>query len=117
MTPGESRLISAVQTGRAYYELYHRVWSHGQQVDSRFGATHELLNQQFRCTPGDVLDRAGMNLRIGWVDVVQLMAGIFDHDAYVRYAPRSGLSLFTEAMAYGPRAAAGIQRVLHILEH
>jgi thymidylate synthase len=47
-----------------------------------------------------------MNLKVGWVELLQLLAGIHDPRAYDVYAPKSRKQLFTPEMAYGPRTRA-----------
>lgn len=100
---------------QAYYDLVMRVWNLGQTVESRFGPTKELLGQSIKLPATAVLDRPGMNLKIGWVELVQLIAGVHDPKAYVKYAPKSQLSLFTPQMAYGPRLRDWLPLAVHHL--
>lgn len=98
-----------------YAELVDRVLTNGTEVQSRFGPCKEMFSQQLTFPAGWIPDRAGMNLRIGWVEVVQLLAGIHDPGAYAKYAPSSTRSLFTAEMAYGPRTAGYWQRAVDTL--
>lgn len=86
-----------------YTSLVWSTWYNGLEVPSRFGLTHEVLGGSIVMNAGEVPDRARMNLQVGWIELVQLLAGRFDKTAYERRCPKANLDLFTYEMAYGPR--------------
>lgn len=72
-------------------------------TESRMGPTTEVLGLQVRTSPNGLVHRSGINYRIGWMELVQLIAGIYDKSGMRRAAPNADHALFTEPMAYGPR--------------
>jgi len=103
------------RVNREYVAFYQRILEEGQHQPSRYGDSVEALNQQFAFRAGAVLARRGQNLKIGWVELIQLIGGMYDPEAYGRYAPKSGLSLFTREMAYGPRTIGEIPGIIDTL--
>jgi hypothetical protein len=88
----------------AFVDAFSLVTHFGAEVPSRYGATLELprpLNVTFDA--GMLLSRPKINYGLGWMELLQLLAGIFDPKALVRMAPNAQHNLFTFQMAYGPR--------------
>ena len=99
-----------------YTGLVNSILENGVEVDSRFGKTKELTTEnEFSFVAGEILHRRGNNLQIGWCETVQLAGGIYDPDSFRKYAPNSPHSLFTRAMAYGPRTVGTIEKLIYTL--
>lgn len=87
----------------------------GALIDSRYGPCTEVVGGQLVVPTGILVERRGINLSIGWMEMLQLAAGVFDLDAMKRIAPNADHSLMTKAMAYGPRINLRIQNIIHAL--
>lgn len=86
-----------------YPELWSTVLARGLQIDSRHGPTREVLGQQVVFQAGEMVTRKGLNRKLGWMEVLQFIAELFDLEAIKAVAPNADHSLFTNSMAYGPR--------------
>jgi len=86
-----------------YSDLLVHTITTGLIVDSRHGATVETLNAHVSFEAGELVTRKGMNMRLGWMEVLQLLACTFDLDAIKAAAPKAQHNLFTLQMAYGIR--------------
>lgn len=75
----------------------------GDRVESRYGLCIESLGGRLDVPSGILVAREGINLSLGWMEFLQLVAGVYDLDALKAVAPKADHSLFTYAMAYGPR--------------
>lgn len=91
------------------------VLENGSKVESRYGSCFEIMGGQLVVPAGILIERKGLNLSIGWMEMYQLAAGVFDLDQLKRVAPNADHSLFTEAMAYGPRINLRIQSIIDTL--
>jgi hypothetical protein len=101
--------------GQSYNELVKSTIESGIKVQSRFGDTHEQIGGRITFPAGYLVQRRRMNYTIGWMELLQLLAGKYDAFSIERAAPRAKLSLFTPSMAYGPRVAPQIPRILDAL--
>lgn len=91
----------------SYHDMWQRVMRQGVLVEPRGTKTKELLHLTL-AVPGDVAPlRKGMVQALGYMELCQLVAGVFDGRALKRVAPKADHSLFTEQMAYGPRVDMG----------
>lgn len=99
----------------SYRTLVERVRTNGQEVQTRFGPSRELLAEQVSFRAGEMIRRHGINRRLGWVELLQLIHGSFDPGVLRWAAPRADHSLFTEQMAYGPRIAPQVPTLLRSL--
>lgn len=88
--------------------LVREVMQFGQEVPSRYGMTREMIGGRFECQNGILVDRPGINYSLGWMELLQLVAGVYDLKAIQRVAPQADHSLFTPKMAYGPRVSTQI---------
>lgn len=93
-------------------EVLHR----GHRVPSRYGDTIELLGGRLSLSANALVDRPGINRTLGWMEMLQLVAGVYDLGQLKRIAPKSDHSLFTYPMAYGPRVSGVIEDVVHALK-
>lgn len=96
-------LSNSFNVNARYTSILWLVQNDGQLVESRIGPTKEMPDMRFICAMGDIPRRAGMNLSIGWTEMLQLIGGVYTREVFERVAPNSDLSLFTHNMAYGPR--------------
>lgn len=101
--------------GSQYHELFDDVIGNGSLVSSRYGDTQELLGVSVELDAGIMVKRKGINWSLGFMELLQLVAGVWDRDAVARVAPNADLSLFTPEMAYGPRVADQIPIILEKL--
>jgi hypothetical protein len=100
----------------AYGDLVPNVWYTGARVPSRHGPTAEKLGVQVRFRAGETVRRPGVNRALGYMELMQLIGGVFDPAALRRVAPRADHSLFTPQMAYGPRVADQVPRTIMALQ-
>lgn len=101
--------------GQAYNALVKGTIESGIKVQSRFGDTHEQVGGRIAFPAGELVRRRRMNYTIGWMELLQLLAGTYDACSIERIAPRAKLSLFTLSMAYGPRIAPQMPRIIQAL--
>lgn len=99
MTPDYKTLIDCVQET-------------GCDVEVRGFRTKEILTARVRFPAGQRIVRKGTNAALGYMELLQLLAGTFDAEALKRVAPKANHSLFTPQMAYGPRIAPQLPQVL-----
>lgn len=86
-----------------YSQLVSKVKRKGFQVNSRFGQTTELLGQRVVFQPGEIVHRPGMSVRLGLMEMVQLIGGVYNLDSILQAAPKVHPGMFPEQIAYGPR--------------
>ena len=99
----------------SYTEMINDVDDLGTEVVSRYGDTKEIVGLQVEFTAGTMTRRRGLNNAIGFMELMQILAGVFDPEAIARVAPRANLELFTAKMAYGPRLVAQIPKAITTL--
>jgi thymidylate synthase len=92
-----------------------QVFRDGKIVDSRYGACQEILGGRFECSSGTLVTREGFNISLGWMEMLQLIAGVYNIEAIKRVAPKADHKLFTRKMAYGPRVYLDIRKILRAL--
>lgn len=95
--------------------LAREVLTLGKIVDSRYGKTIEMLGGQLKCSSGTLFTRTGINYSLGFMELLQMVGGVFDLEAIKRVAPNANHSLFTYPMAYGPRIKHQMNRLLTTL--
>lgn len=95
--------------------LVTEVMKFGREVESRYGPCVELLGGRFECSTGMLVTREGMSFALGWMELLQLVAGVYDLFAIQRVAPKANISLFTYDMAYGPRISEQMPVLLRTL--
>lgn len=86
-----------------YHRLVEQVALLGHPVTARGLTTRELLGQGVQHRAGHLVNRKGLNRALGYMELMQLVAGKFNTEALARVAPKARLDLFTEQAAYGPR--------------
>lgn len=96
-------------------ELVNRVKREGHSVDSRYGGTTEIIGTRLEVSSGLLVQRNGINWSIGWMEMLQLLGGVYDLESIHRVAPQANLSLFTAEMAYGPRLGDQISTIIETL--
>lgn len=88
----------------------------GHKIDSRYGPCIEMLGGRFDAMVGTLVTKKNMNYTLGWMELLQVVAGIFDLDEIKRVAPKANHSLFTPEMAYGPRVIGQMPGLLEALK-
>lgn len=88
-----------------YHDILRVLDREGIAANSRYGTMKELVAQQVRFIPGEMVSRTGVNQALGFMELLQILAGEFDLDHIKRVAPRANHELFTLEMAYGPRTS------------
>ena len=99
-----------------YAELLRDVADNGEVVQSRHGLTREMLGLSYTTSPGEMIRRDNINYTIGFIESLQLIAGVFDPHMYRKLAPNSQHVLFTINMAYGPRTTLQMPKVIKLLQ-
>lgn len=89
--------------------------SDGKLISSRYGDCLELLDVGVDFRPGELISRKGFNKRLAFMELLQVLAGVFNFEALERVAPKAALGLFSEDGAYGPRLATQLQLIVHEL--
>ena len=100
-----------------YAELVETVRNYGSIVPSRMGPTREKLGLQVVTIPGYIQQRHGFNKRLGYMELAQLLAGVYRPDYLARVAPNAQHGLFTPQMAYGPRALGQMTEIVRVLRN
>lgn len=95
-----------------YEQIYTTLQVSGERVPSRMGDTYEMLGAPVGWQAGEIPPRRGLNLGLGFMELLQGIAGVFDVEQIKRVAPRAQHELFTEQMAYGPRLAPQIPDII-----
>lgn len=99
-----------------YEQIYTALRVDGDCVPSRMGDTYETLAEPVTWEAGYIVPRQGLNLALGFMELLQGIAGIFDPEQIKRVAPKAQHELFTEQMAYGPRLAPQIPGIIDKLQ-
>ena len=97
------------------WNLIHEVTRFGELVESRYGPCYEIQGGRLVVPSGALVYRKGINYSLGWMEMFQLLAGVYDLPAIQRIAPAANHSLFTYSMAYGPRAIPRLPRIIEAL--
>lgn len=97
------------------YTRYYKNLVRGSRSAPRGQPITYKNDQVYNFMPGTIVRRKGDNPAIGLTELVQLIAGEFDHEGFAACAPNSRLDLFTEQMAYGPRARGQFEEVIQEL--
>lgn len=101
----------------SYMGLVEYVRLLGQPVTVRGLVTREILGAQVQHPAGVLVNRDGLNHALGYMELCQLIAGMFNVDAIARVAPKAEVGLFTMQAAYGPRVKLqGRDQLFHVLE-
>lgn len=87
----------------------------GTWQTSQHGQTMECLLTQVISDPGEMIRRTNINYSIGYMEALQIIAGVYNIQAMVEVAPNASHKLFTLPMAYGPRLAVQMPRIVEKL--
>jgi hypothetical protein len=94
-----------------YVDAVESVTADGQEMPSRFGPTIEMICGAIAFEAGEVVRRPNFNPKLAWMESVQVIGGVFDLAAIERSAPRAP-HFFTADIAYGPRLAEQLPRII-----
>jgi len=95
-----------------FQKYYDHIITGGRSSKPRKLATKALYNASFEYLPGILYSRPKCNLAIGFVELLQFIAGIFDPKTIAAVAPKAQLDLFTSQSAYGPRVGEQLANVI-----
>ena len=82
---------------------YDKALEYVQTKGAKVAGTREVLGGYVHYFPGEMVTRAGFSPALAFAEALQLIAGTFDPDVFVRVAPNAAHHLLTEQMAYGPK--------------
>lgn len=99
----------------SYSRLVNKVLREGSPTESRFGLTRESLNVQFTFQAGTLVYRPKLAKVLGWMELCQLIGGVYDPQQIIRVAPNAQVGLFTSQMAYGPRIVDHVSAIVAAL--
>ncbi len=98
-----------------YAELIRTLREGGFRIESRFGPAREVPSGKVRIVAGEFPLRDKININLGMMELLQLIAGTFDPAALRIVAPKAQHELFTEQMAYGPRVREQVPPLIEAL--
>lgn len=98
----------AVLNNDPYTLHWNNIRDNGRLTSPRGKLTTELLNAQMKFIPGYIPGRAKMNRALGFMELLQFIAGKFDVANIAKVAPKARLDLFEKQSDYGPRTISGI---------
>jgi hypothetical protein len=99
-----------------YSSLIDMVRNEGKGQSSRFGKTLEVIGFNWTSIPGVVPLRRGHNRKLGYMELLQVMSGIFDEELVAKAAPKAAKALFTSQMAGGPRVGLQPAKLIETLQ-
>ncbi len=102
--------------GRNYRYHVDAITASGREASPRGLNVTELMNKSVRFHAGEMIQRERINYKLGFMEGLQLLAGVFDVGAIERIAPNAKLDLFSEQSAYGPRVRKQIPAVIQALK-
>ncbi len=85
-----------------YPEMIASVLRNGRDRDSRLGPTKEILGFDVRFPMGQLFYRPKMLRRLGWLEGLHVLAGVFVESDYARMVPNLRWPYTVDA-AYGPK--------------
>lgn len=94
---------------------YDNVLENGRISNPRGFKVKEVVNRGLYTMPGNVYSRPGGNSTIGFIELLQFIAGTFRIETFKKLTPNARLDLFTYQSAYGPRTLSQIPRILNEL--
>lgn len=100
-----------------YPNLVNKVITCGEVVESRLGPTRELIAEQVKFTPYELVYRPRINKALGWMELIQLLAGTFSPKDIQRVAPSAKMEYFDGVSAYGPRIYNAVPEVNPTIGH
>lgn len=90
--------------------------SHGVSVRVGSRGTRELSPAVATYRLGDFPIREGMAVKLGLVEGLMMVAGVFDGDAVRWAAPKANMDLFGPLARYGPRVGRQLEQVVNELQ-
>ena len=88
---------------RDYQFNLQKLYDGGIPVESRAGSTREWLGLKTQVVTGSLPRRPKMRRELGYMELCQLLTGIYEPDLISRVAPNVNMSLFGRSAVYGPR--------------
>lgn len=88
---------------RDYFGNLAKVAHGGTPIESRAGGTREWLGMKTLVTPQAMPRRPKMRRELGYMELCQLITGIYEPNLIARVAPKVDMALFGRSAVYGPR--------------
>lgn len=86
------------------YERHYQNIMRGNDAAPRGDPVSEIYNAELTFRPGEMPGRQGINNKLGIMEGLMFVAGMFEQSWIAAVAPKARLELFTKQAAYGPRA-------------
>lgn len=90
-----------------YPRLVADIMNNGYKVESRLGPTSELIGAQVSFIAGTMVWRPKFSCPLGFMELIQLIAGVYEPEHLQRMAPSAKMEYFSRVSAYGPRMYDG----------
>ena len=103
--------------GQGYSDLLLKVRTGGREIGPNGAATKEVtplilyLTDPRKC----LVRRRGFSRALMWLEILQLLGGVYDREAYERVAPKAA-ELTHAATAYGPRVRDQVPGIISELQ-
>jgi thymidylate synthase len=98
-----------------YRHLIRKTLEEGSPVPSRYGDCVEVIGTKVSLGAGNLVARRGFNSRLAMIEMLQVVAGIYNFESIKKVAPSADLGLFSAEGAYGPRMAGQLDVVVKTL--
>lgn len=109
---GYSGVEPGVPPNLNYRQHVVDIKSVGHHANPRGLPVVEVYNKSSQFTAGEMIRRQGINYKLGFMEGLQLLAGVFNKVALGWVAPNADLSLFSDQSAYGPRVVGQVERAI-----
>ena len=101
---------------RDYNEIASYLKTNGILSSPRGMETYELINAKVQCTAGAIVNRVGMSKRLGYLETLMLIGGIFELGLIKDVAPKANLKLYEKQSDYGLRVRNQVPLVIDELK-
>lgn len=91
-----------------YTKVINDLKQFGTAVESRLGPSREFLATTTMFKAGTIVHRPNFNKALGWMELVQLIGGVYEPEQIIRVAPNAKIEYFSTMSAYGPRIYSAV---------
>jgi thymidylate synthase len=99
-----------------YFQFSNYVKQKGTLVKPRGMATYELLNESFMYHADSMFTRPQFNQQLAWVELMMLVAGVYDPQYILYAAPKARMELYDPELMYGPVVVPQMEPVIDCLK-